>query len=195
MPRALRARRYSQTAGVLLASLVTVVPLTACGTDDPGDSPASATIDGLAADAAASDLTDQITAALASATEEFGDVGIDLLQLDPDQVSLMYVDPADPGTRHRAQYRDSTWSEPTGTPRADATDPLSPGAVDPHVVQSAIEATPGLLGVDAARLSHVSVSPDDTGEPEYLVALATDTSLGRVTFGPDGAEREVKPPR
>lgn len=212
MTRPLRARH----AAVAGAALISALTLAACGADDPGDganasatatatstatatastaSTADASIDGEPAASTALASSDELTASLASASDEFGDVDVDLLQLYPDHASLIYVDPADPGSRHRTEFRDSTWSAPSSLPRPDGAAPLPLDAIDPSVLQSAIEAAPGLLGINDARLSHVSVSPDESGEVEYLVALATGDSLGRATFGPDGQLREVRPPR
>lgn len=216
MTRAPNVRRRAAAGCALLTTLITVLALTACSADDPGDSPGTtaaapatataatdstttatgtATIDGEPADAAASAISDELAASLTSAADEFGDVEVDLLLLYADHVSLTYVDPADPGTRHRTELRDSTWSDPTRGPRLDTAPPLPLDAIDPVVVRSAIEATPALLGTDEAQLSHVSIYPDDGGRAEYLVALATGGSLGNVTFGPDGQEREVEAPR
>lgn len=218
MTRAPSVRRRAAAGCALLTTLITVLTLTACSADDPGDSPdttaaatataatdstttatgtatGTATLDGEPADAAASAISDELAASLTSAADEFGDVEVDLLLVYADHVSLIYVDPADPGTSHRTELRDSTWSDPTRGPRLDTAPPLPLDAIDPVVVRSAIEATPALLGTQDAQLSHVSIYPDDGGRAEYLVALATGGSLGNVTFGPDSQEREVEAPR
>ncbi|WP_295648530.1 hypothetical protein [uncultured Dietzia sp.] len=208
------ARRRAAAGVALLTTLITALTLTACAADDPDGSTSStatttssataptdtavtatATIDGEPAAAAADSLREELVASLASSAAEFGDIEIDLLQLYPDHVSLIYVDPAEPDRRYRAEFRDSTWSDPTRGPRMGTAPPLPLDAIDPAVVRSAIEATPALLGTDEARLSHVSLYSDDSGRAEYLVALATGGSLGTVTFGPDGQEREVEAPR
>ena len=150
--------------------------LAACSTEAPADNEApadesrvsAASIDGEPAAVAAGAISKNLAASITSAADQLGEVGINLLPINPAYTSLMYVDPAEPDTRHRSELRDSTWS--------------------------AIEAAPGLLGINKSRLSHVSIAPDENGGVEYLVALATEDSLGRVTFGPDGQKREVKPP-
>ncbi|MGW8591825.1 hypothetical protein ACWGLC_08995 [Dietzia sp. NPDC055877] len=209
-----RAHRRAASGAALITAVLAALTLTACSADDSGDSTdtttaatatdtavtatattTDATIDGEPADAAALAISDRLAASLTSAADEFGDVEVDLLLVYADHVSLFYVDPADPGTRHRTELRDSTWSAPTRGPRLGTAPPLPLDAIDPVVVRSAIEATPTLLGTDEARLSHVSIYPDDSGRAEYLVALATGGSLGTVTFGPDGQEREVEAPR
>lgn len=154
-----------------------------------------ATIDGQPATAAARELGDELSSALVSVRDEFGEVGVDLLQIYPDYWSLYYVDPAEPDSRKRAEFRGSAWSELREMPRPDDSSLLQPDAIDPSILRDAVEAAPGLLEIDDARLSHVSVSPDDSGQAEYLIALATDNSLGTATFGPDGQMREARPPR
>lgn len=214
-----RAHRRAASGATLITALLAALTLTACSADDPEDSTdttaaatatdtaattvtatttataTDATIDGEPADAAALAISDELAASLTSAADEFGDVEVDLLLVYADHVSLFYVDPADPGTRHRTELRDSTWSDPTRGRRLGTAPPLPLDAIDPVVVRSAIEATPALLGTDEAQLNHVSIYSDDGGRAEYLVALATGGSLGNVTFGPDGQEREVEAPR
>lgn len=150
-------------------------------------------IDGEPADTVALALSERLADVLASATDEFGDVDVDLLQLDPDSTSLYFVDPAEPDTRSRSERLDATWSSPLGMPRR-GTQPLLPlDAIDPDVLRGAIEAAPVALESGLSRLGHVSISPDESGQAEYLVALAFGTSLGRATFDAAGEVREVKP--
>lgn len=183
-----RVRRARHTAAVG-AALVTALTLVGCSAD------LSATLDGQPIDTAAGEISDELVGILGAVAAEFGEVDIDLIQLSTDHASLYYVDPSEPDTRQRTEFRDSIWSAPVGGRRPDTSESLPLGAVDPAGLRSAIEAAPGLLGIDEARLSHVSISPDESGRVEYLVALATGDSLGRVTFGPDGREREVRAPR
>lgn len=217
-----RTRRITGPGAVTIAILTTALALTACGADDFGDgdgvdtvastTPSTdtdtqattaqlptatddATIDGQPATAAARELGDELSSALVSVRDEFGEVGVDLLQIYPDYWSLYYVDPAEPDSRKRAEFRGSAWSELREMPRPDDSSLLRPDAIDPSILRDAVEAAPGLLEIDDARLSHVSVSPDDSGQAEYLIALATDNSLGTATFGPDGQMREARPPR
>ncbi|MET3862498.1 hypothetical protein ABIE38_003439 [Dietzia sp. 2505] len=217
MPSDSRARHLAAAA----SALVTAVALTACSTVDtdtdtarseatselsataePGaTSPsgansqsADATVDGVPVDDAARAISNELIGVLAAVPDELGDVEVDLLQLYPDYVSLVYVDPDEPDTRYRVEFRDSAWSPPMSMRRPDVGAPLPLDAIDPETLRVAFEATPGLLEIDDARLSHVSISPDESGQTDILIALATDVSLGRATFGPDGQVREIQAP-
>lgn len=218
-----RPRRTTGPGAVAIAILAAAVTLTACGADDSGDgdgvdtvastTPSTdtdtdtqatthqlpsaaddATIDGQPATAAARELGDELSSALVSVRDEYGQIGVDLLQLYPGHQSLYYVDPAEPDIRKRAEFRGSAWSEPQLMASSNGSSPLPLDAISPSILRDAVEAAPGLLEIDDARLSHVSVSPDDSGQAEYLIALATDDSLGTATFGPDGQMREARPP-
>ena len=159
--------------------------------DDPsGDIPL---IDGELAPDTALALSERLAEILASATDEFGDVGVDLLQLDPDSTSLYFVDPTEPDTRNRSEYLDAAWSSPVGAPRPGAQPLLPLDAIDPEVLRRVVEAAPVVLESGLSRLGHVSISPDESGQAEYLVALAFGTSLGRATFDAAGEVREVEP--
>lgn len=215
MSRALSARRRAAAGAALITAVLTALTLTACSADGSGnstDTTATSTtdsatpttdpadligdtplIDGELAPTAALALSERLAEVLASATDEFGDVDVDLLQLGPDSTSLYFVDPAEPDIRSRSERLDATWTDPLGMPRP-GTKPLLPlDAIDPDVLRGAIEAAPVVLDTGLSRLGQVSISPDESGEAEYLVALAFGTSLGRVTFDASGQVREVKP--
>lgn len=200
---------------LVTAALVSVLAVSGCGADatQPGSedsseatsttitsASSSATIDDetplidgeLAPDTALA-LSERLAELLASATDEFGNVGVDLLQLGPDYTSLYFVDPAEPDTRNRSEYLDAAWSSPVGAPRPGAQPLLPLDAIDPEVLRRVVEAAPVVLESGLSRLGHVSISPDESGQAEYLVALAFGTSLGRATFDAAGEVREVKP--
>lgn len=206
---------HSRRSALVTAALVAALVVAGCGADatQPGSEDSSGAtsttttsasssatiddetplIDGEPAPTVALALSERLAAALASATDEFGDVEVDLLQLDPDSTSLYFVDPAEPDTRNRSEYLDAAWSSPVGAPRP-GTQPLLPlDAIDPEVLRRVVEAAPVVLESGLSRLGHVSISPDESGQAEYLVALAFGTSLGRATFDAAGEVREVKP--
>ena len=152
-------------------------------------------IDGELVPTAALALSERLTELLASVTDEFGDVDVDLLQLRPDSTSLYFVDPARPDTMSHSRHLDAMWSNPLDMPRR-GTQPLLPlDAIEPEVLRSVVEAAPDVLTSGLSRLSHVSISPDESGEAEYLVALDFGTSLGHATFDASGEVREVWPDR
>lgn len=209
MSPATRSRRVT-AAALTTPVLLTALTLVGCGGADPAGAPdtapgtaapgptttgPTATLDGNPVDAAADSLSGELTAALASAVSAFGEVGIDLVQLQAGRVSLYYADPADPAVRVRSELRDSVWSPPVRVPRTEHVRPLPLEEVDPAVVRVATAEAPHALGIETGRLGHVSVSPGPDGRAEYLIAVATDDALGRVTFGPDGQVREIVPPR
>ncbi len=102
---------------------------TATSTTDPddliGDIPL---IEGKPAPETALALSEQLAEILASVTEEFGDVGVDLLQFGPHFTSLYFVDPAMPDTPSRSEYLDATWSDPGRLPRRGTMPPTSTGS-------------------------------------------------------------------
>lgn len=181
------------TTGTTQATATSTSDAAAPASDPTGPDGETPLIDSEPADTVALALSERLAEVLASATDEFGDVDVDLLQLDPDSTSLHFVDPAEPDTRSRSERLDATWSSPVGSPRPGPQPLLPLDAIDPDVLRGAIEAAPIVLDTGLSRLSHVSVSPDEGGRAEYLVALAFGTSLGRVTFDASGQVREVKP--
>ena len=152
-------------------------------------------IDGELAPTAALALSERLTELLASVTDEFGDVDVDLLKIEPNSASLYFVDPARPDTLSYSGHRYATWSNPLDMPRRDTHSPLPLDAIDPEVLRSVVEAAPVVLTSGLSLLSHVSISPDESGEAEYLVALDFGTALGHATFDASGEVREVWPDR
>ena len=151
-------------------------------------------IDGELAPTAALALSERLTELLASVTDEFGDVDVDLLKLEPNSASLYFVDPARPDTLSYSGHRYATWSNPLDMPRRDTHSPLPLDAIDPEVLRSVVEAAPVVLTSGLSLLSHVSISPDESGEAEYLVALFTQpSSISRATFDATGEVRKVRP--
>lgn len=222
MSRALSARRRAAAGVALITAVLTALTLTACSADAPGDSPgttgttqATATsttdsatpttepadligetplIDGELAPTAALALSERLTELLASVTDEFGDVDVDLLKLEPNSASLYFVDPARPDTLSYSGHRYATWSNPLDMPRRDTHSPLPLDAIDPEVLRSVVEAAPVVLTSGLSLLSHVSISPDESGEAEYLVALFTQpSSISRATFDATGEVRKLRP--
>lgn len=161
--------------------------------DATGTPATTGTIGGEPTSAAAQALSNELSDVLQAIRADRGEVGVDLLQIYPDYVGLLYVDQAEPDRRHKSDYRDSSWSEPLGSRRLSTDAPLPLDAIDPEILRAAIEATPGLLELDESRLSHISIAPDDDGRAEYLVTLIVGDSMGRVTFGPDGQPRGIRP--
>lgn len=133
---------------------------------------------------------------LTSAQAEFGSQDIDTLTIYGSSATILREDPTAPGTRLTHSFRNGEWEETAFSSRTDSPT-LPVDAITPDAVMTAIEAAPDELGMDDAEISHVFISPDALGDPEYRVSVSEgdDGDLGTATFGPDGEVRERNEPR
>lgn len=136
-----------------------------------------------------------MTRMLDAAEDEFGVQPIDSMSIYGGSAVLLNEDPAAPGTRlthsFRGEWENTAFSSRTDSPTFRLDD------IDASVIVAAIDAAPDQLDIDEdAETSHVSVSADGLGDPEYRITLSegADGDLGTVTVGVDGEVREVDQP-
>lgn len=137
-----------------------------------------------------------VTRLLAETKSGFAGQEIDSLLIWGEYASLMQEDPINPERRLTYSFRGQWEENRTDSISADST--LRVDAIDPTDFMAAINGTPEALDIDPdeAVTSHVQVSADTLGDPEYRVSASEgeDGDLGTATFGSAGELREVQEP-
>lgn len=137
-----------------------------------------------------------VTRLLAETATEFPAQGVDSILIYGEYATLSREDPADPHKRISYEFRGG-WEERRIDP-IEAKSTLHIDAIDAADVMAAITAAPGVLELDpdTTVTSHVQVSADALGDPEFRVSASEGKygDLGTATFGPGGAVRTVDMP-
>lgn len=139
---------------------------------------------------------DGVSRLLEQTRSEFGGEGVDTMVVYGKYASLSEEDPADPDTRITYHF-DGGWEERRRDPiTADST--LHVDRIDAEDFMAAVNATPEVLELDPDETvtSHVTISADPVGDPEFRVSASEGEygDLGTVVFGPDGQVREITMP-
>ncbi|WP_295648527.1 DUF1707 domain-containing protein [uncultured Dietzia sp.] len=137
-----------------------------------------------------------VTRLLAETESEFPAQEIDSILIYGEYATLSQQDPADPHKRITHEFRGG-WEERRFDPiQADAD--LTVSSIDAADVMAAITAATGVLELDPDKtvISHVQVSADALGDPEFRVSASEGKygDLGTATFGPAAQVREVTLP-
>lgn len=139
---------------------------------------------------------DGVTRLLDETSSEFSAREVDSLLIYGEYATLAQEDPADPGRRISYEFRGG-WEERRIDP-IEADSDLDVDAIDAADVMAAINAAPEVLELDPEETvtSHVQVSADALGDPEFRVSASEGRNgdLGTATFGAGGQVREVTLP-